>query len=103
MKLFATLALTALMLTPTNILAQQAPQIPCGPSEKFYNKLEEKYNEKRLIAALQTDEKHMIEFFGSKKNGTWTILMTNTNGQSCLLFVGNKGLVVFDTIPGEGL
>ena len=59
----------------------------CNSHEKFTTFLAKKYSEKRKAIGLVSNT-GMMEVYVSEK-GTWSILMTATNGITCLIAVGD--------------
>lgn len=59
-----------------------AQQLQCGKRAGIVQQLGEKYQESRVAVGM-VSEKIMLEVFASPK-GTWTLLLTNEQGISCL-------------------
>ena len=85
------LATAPLLLAPP---AMAGP--PCGRHEEMTKALAERFSERRGGAGL-TREGKMIEVFISDQ-GTWTILMSQATGLSCMMAAGSdwqgKSLIV---------
>ncbi len=62
-------------------------QMVCGERKSVVAQLEEKYGETRRSIGVQ-DGRGIIEVYASDKTGTWTILVTNTDGKTCLMAAG---------------
>ena len=73
-------AAAAFLTTPANA------QMICGKRESIIAQLESKYKETRRSVGLQQG-RGVVEVFASE-GGTWTILVTDTRGTSCLMAAG---------------
>lgn len=73
------------------IAAQKAEANParCGKHTSIVDLLEKKYGETPRNIGMVSD-KGVMQVFVSPEKGTWTILMTNAHGQSCLLAAGKN-------------
>ena len=80
-KLAAVGAMMALPAVPARA------QVICGGHDYLVAKLAEAFEEKRLGYGV-AGEAAIFEVFVSA-GGTWTILMTDVNGQSCILAAGD--------------
>lgn len=74
-------AFVTMIATPT--LAQQN----CGARDQILGRLESKYGESRQSIGLVPDN-GVVEVYASKETGTWTILLTQPNGMTCLIASG---------------
>jgi len=66
-------------------------QTACGDRDKIVGQLQGKYNESHRASGLETDTK-MVEIWTSGDSGTWTILITKANGQTCVAAAGRNWL-----------
>lgn len=64
-----------------------AAQMVCGERKAIVAQLERKYGETRRSIGLQQG-RGVVEVYASDKTGSWTILVTNTEGKSCLMAAG---------------
>ena len=64
-------------------------QTACGPRDQLVTKLEDGYGESRLGAGLRGSAS-IFEIWASASSGTWTILVTNTEGISCVMASGES-------------
>ena len=75
-----------------------AQDLACGSREEMTERLKRSFGEAQtglgLISAAQ-----VLEVWSSEETGTWTILMTDTDGQSCLVAAGES----WKTVPVEAL
>ena len=80
------LALMALVLiTPSSLFAQAN----CTDRESLVSRLATGYGEAFAGAGLRNAEQ-VFEVWLSEEKGTWTILMTRANGQSCIMASGTN-------------
>ncbi len=61
----------------------------CAQRDDLVSRLESKYSEKLSARGLQS-EKSMIEVFASVTSGTFTVLLTNPQGVSCVVGAGTN-------------
>lgn len=64
-----------------------AQQNRCAERESIVTRLESSYGETQQSIGL-SQQNGMLEVYASKDTGTWTILVTNPNGVSCLVASG---------------
>lgn len=74
----------ALGLTACPALAQQSF---CGARDDLVRTLHDKYGEQRQGAGLQNAQT-MIEVFASAETGTWTLVVSRTDGSACAVAAG---------------
>lgn len=79
----------------TEALAQE-PQ--CGPTETIIAGLHEKYGETELDAIPSPDGRTLYWMAGNAQTGTWTALVSDVNGLTCMVMTGN-GLKLPPPIP----
>lgn len=65
--------------------AQAAQQ--CGTRDLVLDRLTDKYGESRQSMGLAANN-GVLEIFASKETGTWTILVTQPDGKTCLIASG---------------
>jgi hypothetical protein len=63
-------------------------QMVCGKRDAIVGQLERKYGETRRSVGLQQG-RAVVEVYASEKTGSWTILVTDTDGKSCLMAAGD--------------
>ena len=87
-KLLGTLAIVlALLVTiATSVVAQML----CVDRVYMLDRLASEYEEE-LIEVKMVEEYGLLEILASYRKGTWTLLLTNPGGISCILATG-KGL-----------
>ncbi len=66
-------------------------QAACADRNKIVDQLETKYKESHKASGLESDTK-MVEIWTSEKSGTWTILITQADGQTCIAAAGRNWL-----------
>ena len=78
--------------------APPAYAVTCGDREEVVHQLEIQFSEKLTSGGLQTApaENSMVEIWSSDQTGTFTVLMTQANGISCIVAVGTD---YFDLAP----
>ena len=62
-------------------------QMVCGPRDNIVAQLEKKYGETRRSIGVQQG-RGVVEIYASEETGSWTILVTDTRGKSCLMAAG---------------
>ena len=84
------LKLSALTAAVLGIAAVPAlAQTPCGQRTDIIQVLAEKYRESHQASGLQSASA-MVEIWASPETGTWTILVTQSNGVSCVVASGQS-------------
>lgn len=69
-------------------------QSNCADSEAVYQWLEDDYQEERTTSGLSAGG-HVVEFWGNELTGTWTVIMTQPSGFSCIMDSG-EGFHIHD-------
>ena len=64
-------------------------QSNCALRETVVGKLADKYGERQVGAGVQTAA-NMFEVWASDTTGTWTILLTRSDGVSCIMASGTS-------------
>ncbi|MDH3666600.1 MAG: hypothetical protein OEN23_06685 [Paracoccaceae bacterium] len=98
--LFAAVAPLAVgAFTPSPVQAQTmggGQQMLCGNRTDIVSQLGEKYGERRRSLGV-TGRRGVLEIFVSDETGSWTILLTNAQGTTCLMAAGEA----YETVPTE--
>lgn len=81
------------------LVQTQAGLSLCGERQSMVSDLAEQFHEAPLATGL-VDENAVLEIFVSAR-GSWTILATGTDGQSCVMAVG-EGFEPSAPPPGVG-
>lgn len=80
-----------LAATSLGIVLFSAPEAEaqnvCGKRDAIIKQLEAKYGETRRSIGLQ-EGRGVVEVYASEKTGSWTILVTDPRGRSCLMAAG---------------
>ena len=83
LNIASSVVLTTLLLAPQVGLSQQK----CGSRDDLVAVLGEKYQE-HLISGGLTGPTKLLEVWRSEDGTTWTILITEANGRSCIVASG---------------
>jgi len=73
----------------------------CAPRKDLVAQLGSQYNETQKAVGL-LGEQAVMEVYASEQ-GTWTILTTDTNGQSCIVAAGDGWDDSFAILAGRGV
>lgn len=71
------------------ITVTQAAPAKCGDRDKIIKVLRNDYKEVPLAMGLSQKSTEAFEIFTSEK-GTWTVMMTMSNGQTCIMAAGHS-------------
>ncbi len=82
------IAITTAFVVLSAISTGSHAQTVCGERSEFVNKLDNGYSEKPVSLGLASNGA-MIEVFASD-NGTFSIVVTQPNGTSCLVAAGDN-------------
>ena len=88
----------ALLIAGSASPATADAQMMCGDRSKVADTLEQKYSETPVSIGLASNGS-VIEVFAAP-SGTWTIIMTQPTGQSCLIGSGENWVDVPKKISG---
>lgn len=80
--------LAAVAALPFLVSAPAAAQDPnlCGKRQEIVDKLDKEFKEKSMAVGM-VDQSAVVEIFVSS-DGTWTILATGIDGNSCVVSAG---------------
>jgi hypothetical protein len=87
LTLFGAIIASAMLVLPT--LSSQAQYRKCGNRATMIKVLIEKYNETPRALGLSSANKVAMEIYASEK-GSWTVMMTMTNGTTCIMAAGHS-------------
>lgn len=79
-------ACAILAASATALSAQSEPK--CGERDKLITELGQKFGE-QLSAGGLTGPTKLLEIWNSEDTGSWTILQTDADGQSCIVASGS--------------
>ncbi len=86
-------SISSMALAATMVLAYTLPSIAqqrmCGKRASLIKVLIEKYQETPRALGLSSANKMAMEIYASRK-GSWTVMMTMTNGTTCIMAAGNS-------------
>ncbi|MEL6996790.1 MAG: hypothetical protein AAFN27_11850 [Pseudomonadota bacterium] len=85
--LFAKFAALALVPVCVAFSTTAQAQTVCGARGDIIAQLEKKYGETRRSVGLQQG-RGVVEVYASASTGSWTILVTDARGKSCLMAAG---------------
>ncbi|PRY22619.1 hypothetical protein CLV78_106160 [Aliiruegeria haliotis] len=66
-----------------------AQSLRCAPRDHVVERLQTTFKETQLGLGLQTNTR-LVEIWSSDATGTWTILLTEPNGMSCIMASGGN-------------
>lgn len=78
----------ATALTATTLTTTAQAQAACAARDQVISRLETKYGESRQSIGLAPNN-GVFEVYASAETGTWTIVMTQPNGVTCLVASGS--------------
>lgn len=84
-RLLPALLTVALVLPAASADAQSN----CALRETVVGKLADRYGERQVGAGVQSSA-NMFEVWASEEKGTWTILMTRSDGVACIMASGTS-------------
>ena len=94
-------ALGALFLATTHAQAQSQPNRNCAPRDIVVERLAAKFGETRQSMGLGTNNQ-VIEVFASTETGSWTIVVSNPAGLSCVVAAGQAFENLAESLPPSG-
>lgn len=73
-----------------SVLATPVLAANCAQRDKVVDRLETKYSEQLAAGGLQESQTAttVLEVWASPKTGTFTVILTNANGVSCIVAAG---------------
>ena len=75
------------MLGAVAVPTAASAQTVCGKRDNIIKQLEAKYGETRRSLGVQQG-RGVVEVYASTETGSWTILVTDPRGMSCLMAAG---------------
>lgn len=63
--------------------SQASAQANCAKTTEVYSILSDKYGEDRIAMGV-SDRGHIVEFWANAETGTWTAVITDAGGRSCI-------------------
>lgn len=97
-----TLTASAVAVTSVTATPADAQDIACGSREEMTERLKRSFGEAQTGLGLVSAAR-VLEVWSSRETGTWTILMTDPSGRSCLVAAGEawKTVPLTDAVMGE--
>lgn len=89
LRMIKTALLSAALLLAVTASADAQAMGPCLPHGQAVTKLGQQYGEHQVGIGIGSKGSSVIELFVAE-SGTWTILMTQTNGMSCITASGDN-------------
>jgi len=83
----ATLIAGALLLGTAAVSTPANAQTVCGKRDDIIQQLKVKYGETRRTMGVQQG-RGVVEMYASAETGSWTILVTDPRGMTCLMAAG---------------
>ena len=74
-----------------------AQNAQCGPHADVVARLAGQYQETRQMRGIANGT-HILEIFAAE-NGTWTAVLTDLGGQSCIVSFGEAFELITDKLP----
>ncbi len=87
LTMFGAIIASAAILLST--LSSEAQYRKCGKRASMIKVLIEKYKETPRALGLSSANKIAMEIYASEK-GSWTVMMTMTNGTTCIMAAGHS-------------
>jgi hypothetical protein len=79
----------------------QAGALQCGPRAAVMAQLADRYGETRRSIGLAANNM-VMELFASEVSQSWTITVTTTQGQTCLIASGQGYEAMVEPLPAKG-
>lgn len=97
----ATACTTAFLAATSGVATAETDPEACADRASIVDQLKGKYQESHRASGLQTD-KRLVEIWTSPASGSWTILITDVDGTSCIAAAGRAWLDLGDEAMGLG-
>ncbi len=82
--------------------AQAAVAMPhCGSRDDVVSTLVDQYDETHRASGLES-ETGLMEIWASETDGSWTILLTRPDGQTCVMATGSYWLEATEAVMPKG-
>lgn len=84
-------AISAALLGASAMLAGPAlsQSYPCAPRDEIVTSLTAEFGERQKAMGLQQGE-NLMEIFASEESGSFTVLVTDPEGESCVVAMGSN-------------
>lgn len=87
--------------TAATVTAAAAQDLACGSRGEMTDRLKRSFGEVQTGLGMISSAQ-VLEVWSSEETGTWTILMTDTNGQSCMVAAGEAWKAVEPELLAKG-
>lgn len=98
----AALAPPAFAGSPTDTVQANFGRQTCGPRQQITANLQKKFGETKQAVGL-ANQSQAFELWSSEKTGSWTMLMTNANGISCIVASGKSWHTAIPVVAGDAI
>lgn len=88
-KLQITFYLTILVALFILMCQSVSAQPQCEPRDKVVERLNDIYGEAVQSRGLAKNGKVLVETWANTESGSWTVTVTNTEGETCMVAFGN--------------
>ena len=85
----AAVVLTSALAVPVFSAPSEASPARCGDRAKLIKTLKDRYKEVPVALGLSQKSTEAFEIYASEE-GTWTVIMTMSNGKSCVMAAGHS-------------
>lgn len=89
LSLLSTAVISATMLLPVTLPADASTPAKCGDRDSLIKLLKERYKEVPVGLGISQKSTEAFEVFASE-SGTWTVVMTMSNGMTCVMAAGHS-------------
>jgi hypothetical protein len=97
----AALTVGAGVLASSAAMAQAVGAVACGQRDSVIQRLERAFGEVQKGAGL-VSAAQLVEVWRSDETGTWTILMTDADGMTCIVAAGEAWRDVEQEMAAKG-
>ena len=85
----AAVVLTSALFLPVQLTQSETSPAKCGDRAKLIKTLKDQYKEVPVALGLSQKSTEAFEIYASEE-GTWTVIMTMSNGMSCVMAAGHS-------------
>ncbi len=100
--MFKRIATSALIFGMASAAPPAHAQSNCGQRAEIVGKLQQNYTENLTGGGLQSPQS-LLELWTSNKTGSWTLLVTQANGISCIVGSGSNWHLEEIIVAPEGV
>ena len=92
-------AVAMLLMSASTAITEASPLAKCGNRIELAEILKEKFDQVPVGGGVSHENTHAFEVFASQ-DGAWTVLMTKTDGQTCVMAGGHSWEEFKTKMPG---